>query len=230
MNLEGASKLIESIAKLVSSIAWPSVTGLLMVKFWPDILKIFEAREDISVKGLGFEAILKSKASASANALAAARATRPGYVPGPDSAAEESLEAAEVVTGSITPRFLHKAKRSVVLWVDDRPDNNIFERKALEALGVRFILARSTDEAFAIISNQKVDVIISDMGRPPDPRAGYTLLDLLRQKGIKIPYVIYAGSRSQEHVTESQAHGAIGCTNDPYELFQYVVEGLRFPV
>ncbi|MEY2645381.1 MAG: hypothetical protein RLZZ611_2030, partial [Cyanobacteriota bacterium] len=70
-------------------------------------------------------------------------------------------------------------------------------------------------------------VIVSDMGRPPDAQAGYTLLDRLRSTGNKTPYLIYAGSRSAEHVAESRRRGAIGCTNDPYELFEYIVEALR---
>jgi len=227
MSIESISKLIDSISKLASSIAWPSITGFLLIKFWPDIRRIFDEREDISFKALGFEATLKNKVSASATALAAARATSPDYTVSPDSAAKEKLEASVVVSGSITPRFLSRAKKSVVLWVDDRPDNNTFERQSLEVLGVRFILAGSTDEALSLVSNKKVDAIISDMGRPPDARAGYTLLDELRARGVKIPFIIYAGSRSPEHVAESRQHGAIGCTNNPYELFEYVVEALR---
>lgn len=230
MTIEALTKIIDSIAKLLSSVAWPLVTTILLIRFGPGVLRIFEARDDISVKGLGFEANLKSKTSASANALAAARATTPGYQPSADSAADESAAASEVVRGSITPRFLKKAERSLVLWVDDRPDNNIFERKALEVLGVRFALATSTDEALAMVASQKIDTIISDMARAPDSRAGYTLLDMLRARGIKTPYIIYASSRSPELLAESQRHGAIGCTNDPYELFEYVVECLRASV
>jgi DNA-binding NtrC family response regulator len=88
-------------------------------------------------------------------------------------------------------------------------------------------LASSTEEALALVSSQRIDAIISDMGRPPDARAGYTLLDELRARRVKIPFIIYAGSSSLEHVAESRQHGAIGCTNNPYELFEYVVEALR---
>jgi len=38
--------------------------------------------------------------------------------------------------------------RNHVLWVDDRPENNSHERQAFEALGLRFTLAQSTDQAF----------------------------------------------------------------------------------
>src|SRR5207248_1903235 len=92
--------------------------------------------------------------------------------------------------------------RSEVLWVDDRPNNNIHERKAFEAIGLRFTIARSTEEALNILRDHSFAAIISDMGRPPDARAGYTLLDQLRGQGDKTPFVIYAGSRSPEHKAE----------------------------
>ena len=38
--------------------------------------------------------------------------------------------------------------RNHILWVDDRPENNTFERQAFEAMGIRFTLALSTDDAF----------------------------------------------------------------------------------
>ena len=71
----------------------------------------------------------------------------------------------------------------VVLWVDDRPDNNIFERAAMEKYNVQFVLANSTEEAIAKLSSAPFDAIISDMGRPPDPRAGCTLLQAVRSRG-----------------------------------------------
>ena len=75
-------------------------------------------------------------------------------------------------------------KQKLILWVDDRPENNIFERKAMDEYGIRFVLAQSTNEAFDEIeklyksSKSYFDAIISDMGRPPDPQAGYTLLEI----------------------------------------------------
>jgi hypothetical protein len=56
-----------------------------------------------------------------------------------------------------------------------RPDNNRYERQGLEALGVRFALSTSTDDALNQLRYQTFDLIISDKGRPPDPQAGYTL-------------------------------------------------------
>jgi CheY-like chemotaxis protein len=113
-----------------------------------------------------------------------------------------------------------------ILWVDDRPDNNRFERQALEALGIRIELSTSTDDALMMIRDGPYDLIISDMGRPPDERAGYTLLDALRDDGDQTPFVIYAGSRAAKHVQEARQHGAIGSTNLHHELFAIVTKAI----
>lgn len=126
----------------------------------------------------------------------------------------------------MTPGVVRRTSKSNILWVDDRPSNNIYERQALEALGISFTLAKSTEEALEKISQQPFDAIISDMGRPPDSRAGYTLLDALRAQGVQTPFMIYAGSRDPRHVAESRRHGAIGCTNNANELFEMVLSAL----
>ena len=118
----------------------------------------------------------------------------------------------------------------IVLWVDDRPDNNIFERTAMEKYNVQFVLAKSTDEAIAKLSNTYFDAIISDMGRPPDSRAGYTLLQAVRSSGNQTPYFIYAGSRAAQHVAEARQRGAQGTTNIPSELIEMVITSLRTEV
>jgi len=46
-----------------------------------------------------------------------------------------------------------------ILWVDDRPNNNITERKALEAYNITFDLAKSTGEALALLRNNHFDAI-----------------------------------------------------------------------
>jgi CheY-like chemotaxis protein len=114
-----------------------------------------------------------------------------------------------------------------ILWIDDRPDNNIFERRAMESYNIEFVLAKSTNEALDKITERHFDAVISDMGRPPDRRAGYTLLEALRTRGYGMPYFIYARSRSPEHVAEALGHGAQGTTNVADELIAMVLSGLE---
>lgn len=56
--------------------------------------------------------------------------------------------------------------------MDDNPANNNYERQALEALGIRFTISTSTEDALEKIKVQNFDAVISDMGRPPDTQAG----------------------------------------------------------
>ena len=113
-----------------------------------------------------------------------------------------------------------------ILWVDDRPQNNAYERKAFEAVGISCTLALSTDEALRTLNHTAFSAIISDMGRVEGPREGYALLDAVRGRGIKTPYFIYAGSNAPEHTKEALAHGAQGNTNNPQVLFRMVVDAI----
>lgn len=118
-------------------------------------------------------------------------------------------------------------RKNVILWVDDRPDNNIYEREALEHYGIEFVLANSTSAALKLLTTKKFDVIISDMGRPSDARAGYSLLEAIRSKGDLTPYFIYAGSRSARDSAEAERRGAQGTTNMPTELVDMVLGAIQ---
>ena len=116
--------------------------------------------------------------------------------------------------------------RDRILWVDDRPENNTYERQAFEAMGLRFTLALSTDEAFERLAQTKFAAIISDMGRREGPREGYVLLDRLRSEGDRTPLFIYASSNAPEHKREAREHGGQGCTNNAQELFEMVTRAV----
>ena len=116
--------------------------------------------------------------------------------------------------------------KNQILWVDDRPENNTWERQAFEAIGVRFTLSLTTEEALEKLSHNKFAAIISDMGRREGPREGYVLLDKLRQKGDATPLFFYAASNAPEHKRETREHGGQGCTNNAQELFEMVTRAL----
>jgi CheY-like chemotaxis protein len=113
--------------------------------------------------------------------------------------------------------------RRRILWVDDRPENNVHVRKALEAFGIEFTLSLNTKDALHQLGATKFAVIISDMGRKEGPREGYVLLDRIRQDGNDTPLFFYAGSSSPAHRKETAEHGGQGCTNDADELFEMVM-------
>jgi len=131
---------------------------------------------------------------------------------------------AEVLREKLTPRK--------VLWVDDNPDNNIWERQALESYGVEFVLAQSTAEAVQKWQEKEegpFTAIISDMGRVGDAQAGYTLLSIVKEAPIQVPYFIYTAANHQESLFshDAKVRGAQGLTSDPDALVAMVVAAIR---
>lgn len=116
-----------------------------------------------------------------------------------------------------------------ILWVDDNPDNNVWERRALESYGVRFVLARDTAEAEQMVSEEgPFAAIISDLGRVDDRQAGFTLLKRIRQTEIDTPYFIYTTSDLATMLRPvTRLRGAQGITADPDALVQMVVAAIR---
>lgn len=114
-----------------------------------------------------------------------------------------------------------------VLWVDDHPENNVWERRALESYGVHFQIARDTAEAERFLqTGQPVAAIISDLGRRGDRQAGFTLLDSVRRTGISTPYFLYT-SRAAAHLSPlARAKGAQQMTGDPDALVGLVLNQL----
>jgi CheY-like chemotaxis protein len=117
--------------------------------------------------------------------------------------------------------------RRRILWVDDRPANNTFERQVFESLGLGFDLALSTDEALELLNGSRYAAIISDMGRREGPREGYRLLEAVRAVDTATPFFIYAGSNAPEHKREALRRGAQGSTNIADELVDMVTQALR---
>ena len=128
---------------------------------------------------------------------------------------------AEILREKLTPRK--------VLWVDDNPDNNIWERQALESYGVEFVLAQNTDEAVQQWQDKgPFKAIISDMGRVGDAQAGYTLLSVVKEAPIQVPYFIYTAASHEESLShDAKVRGAQGLTSDPDALVAMVVAVIR---
>lgn len=125
-----------------------------------------------------------------------------------------------------TPQTLNNLTGKAILWVDDNPANNELAVRALKKFGLDIEQATSTGTAIAAMERRKFDLVVSDMGRGDDMRAGYGLLKLLRDSGSKTPFFIFAGSDTREFRREAAERGAQLSTNDMLELIDNVVKYL----
>jgi formylglycine-generating enzyme required for sulfatase activity/methylmalonyl-CoA mutase cobalamin-binding subunit len=120
---------------------------------------------------------------------------------------------------------LHKLDHELettILWVDDNHDNNRSERSELERLGIKVLQAGSTEEAIAVLLDQPIDAIISDMLRHGRPRAGLEMLQDIKARGRSIPVVFYVGVKRPELEAEAMELGAAAVINQRDQLYAMV--------
>lgn len=252
-------QLINAITALIQALIWPAFILFFILRFRRQIADFLSNLSEFTLKAgpLSLEAATKAArvgallASAESKAQGGSstpRAAQADLVPQPEttttpqpttsppaSAVEERADSiASVVSQAVSPRAMRRLSRASVLWVDDRPSINVYERSALEELGIDVTISKSTADALSNVRANQYDAIISDMGRPDDSRAGYTLLAALsemRKRGeiARVPpFIIYSGDGSRpDHQAEAKVKGAFGSTNNPSELFRLVLNAIN---
>jgi CheY-like chemotaxis protein len=209
---------MEQVTALLGVMAWPVVV-LLSVFLFRKVLRDVLSRDELSFSGPGG---LSFSAKRAAGALVDASASKGLSNPLTEAEAEDQVQ--EVA------KFVRRLGRSPrLLWVDDRPSNIRYERSAVEGMGMLVDVGTSTDDAKQKLrqSRRRYDVIISDMARPDDPNAGYTLLRWLRSRDDETPYIIYSSSDSDEHFDEAVRRGAVGSTATPEGVIDMILSSLR---
>jgi CheY-like chemotaxis protein len=222
-------EVVDALTRLFAAVAWPAAFISVAIMFRVPVAEFIRNLSEISLKGGGID--LSAKRAEAAAAISAAVVSRSA-----EFASDSDVEARQVnsprsavttVQRAITPLSVRNADGARILWVDDKPEGNIFERQSLEALGMTCVLARSTSEAIRVFDEQRFDVILSDVKRPEGDRAGFDLLTDLRRGGVKTPFIFYTGYGSSKLAAEARKLGAHGFTNQPDELFRLVLHSLK---
>jgi len=130
------------------------------------------------------------------------------------------------ISRAFEPEILDNMTGKLVLWADDNPANNELAVRALRKFNLEIVQVTSTKAAMAELAKRTFHLVISDMGRGPNMRAGYELLQLIRESGNEVPFFIFAGSDKPEFRREAAARGAQLSTNDMLELVDNVVKYL----
>ena len=109
-------------------------------------------------------------------------------------------------------------RQALVVWLDDRHDNNRRERAALENDGVRFQLASSKDEMMGMLASAPVDLLISNMHPHDDPDAVVRMLGQIRAAKIFVPVIFYGGSVNPARIKAVLEAGAVDVIYQPDQL------------
>ncbi|MCL4768603.1 MAG: response regulator [Hyphomicrobiaceae bacterium] len=157
---------------------------------------------------------------------ATASAARAWKAEGPGRKEVDVPRIRATINRAFEPEVLDNMTGKLVLWVDDNPANNELAVRALRKFNLEVEQVTSTEAAMAELDKRVFHLVISDMGRGMNMRAGYELLHLIRESGNQVPFFIFAGSDTPGHRREAAARGAQLSTNDMLELVDNVVKYL----
>jgi CheY-like chemotaxis protein len=220
-------KFLALFLSFLQTIIWPMTVLLIAFYLRIPIKRFIGEIIEVSLRAGPIETTAKSKqaleiatslAAASAHLEDSTTSTTQGLMQ------ETPRDIAKLVDQTVNPQVAQHLAGTSILWVDDKPLNNTYVRNALEALGLRFAICTSTEDAVEELKRSTFDAIISDMGRPPDEYAGYTLLDEMHKLSFKLPYIIYArGANRPNYKEEAKAKGAYASVSGPQTLYRTVV-------
>jgi CheY-like chemotaxis protein len=125
---------------------------------------------------------------------------------------ESTAELTDVGKSSVLAR---------ILWVDDVPDNNVYETLALADLGKFVTVATSTEAARAYLSRMDFAAIITDLSRNGDGDAGLKFIQEVRATGNRVPIIVYT-SHAPDVPSEVRDAGADAIVDLPHKLVSEV--------
>lgn len=232
MNSDRINEIFNGIISLIEAVIWPAFAVFFVVYFGDSLKKLLNNVSEFSLKAgpSGVEASVKRQLE-SAAMLGAASGQKKSSQESSDNGEDtdvndEYRKIIHAIARVSDPKISEELLTKKVLWVNDCLEENSYEQKALEVLGVQCSFSRNTEEAIAQIKASPYHAIISDIERPPDDRAGYTLLEEIRRSGYYMPYILYDRIILTEHQSEAKRLGANGCTAQPTELFEAIISAL----
>lgn len=131
--------VLEAAISLISSLVWPLVVVYFLIRFEDEIRKLLNRIQ--SVKGGGVEIDLRPSVEAAA---------RMGLAKPGEEQANPEVRIREIVAETVQaarPDIADRLSQARLLWVDDMPQNNRLERRALETFGVEIETSTSTSDA-----------------------------------------------------------------------------------
>ena len=209
-------KDVASVLTAIGALVWPLILGLAIWKLMP-VLKTRLSADDVTFKMLGTEISLEQASANVEKHLADL---------------QKKVAELRTVVEQSHPGLLQSVaddkeghEQESVLWVDDHPENKVFEIEHLKRLEIPVTLAKSTDEALTALARGRYTMVITDMDRQEDgrtiPQAGLVLIQRMKENNFQTPVFLYCSKKAVEMYREKVvAAGAAGVTYSPVELFE----------
>lgn len=120
------------------------------------------------------------------------------------------------------------SKNYTLLVVDDDEDLRDLMYATFLRDGFKVFAAENSEQAFQIVKNNKIDLIVSDMRMPGGD--GLSLIDKIRGEDIEMPSLIFVTGYTDVSVEECLARGALSVLPKPFnhkELLRSVKTSLN---
>lgn len=223
--IDDFTKIAEGLSKLGSAYAWPVVVFVILWWFKKPIRDFIANISEGSVKGFGIEA--KAKRNAAVEMVKADLKKSDGAPDGLSNLqlltkAENSIRSADALL-SVLP--VKELRGKSVLWVDDRPEDTYYERRALTELGIKMDVETDAEGALILLDDKSYDVavIVPPHILPSD--VGALLTARLHAK--RIAYIVYWPKTKQEWRVPEADIGAFGIVSDVTDLILFVSSAVR---
>jgi CheY-like chemotaxis protein len=106
-----------------------------------------------------------------------------------------------------------------ILWVDDHPENNVYEKQFFEKHRIAVHPVTTSEDALKLLAIYDYKAVISDMGRGEDRLAGARFVQQLRARNDRTPVIIYtvradspAKQRAQRELVAESGAQALAVT------------------
>ncbi len=109
------------------------------------------------------------------------------------------------------------------IWVDDRPLNNVIERRCLAEIGIVVDSYQNNFDALGAMKLAHYHVVVSDIHRDAPAESGWSLLRAVKHIRADIPFFFYTGFVDVPRRRQAQHRGATGMFTRPRQLFDAVL-------
>lgn len=149
----------------------------------------------------------------------------PGFLKWVQKASEDKNTSITLDESELAPKAITTQQQlplATVMWVDDLPIRNHYERRALASRGVFCDSYTCNKEAMTALRRGDYDLVISDIGRGQSTETGWDLLAAVRYKFPTIPFVFYTIGIDDRMRQQAAEGGANGIVEVPDKLMQLV--------